>query len=735
MKTKKTDKETKSSKELTKQPGKIRPSEKKKSTPKPTETEVRKKKPLKSKVGEEVIEEKLTDKSVKSVKTPKPKKPKEPTPKKPLKKRPGVEKKAVKSTKPVEKEKITPIVEEVIPTAEEIKQEIPEEKPKIPEPASAIVEPEKPEVKPPQPPVIPTKLPPTVTIEISEYDTIKDLAQKLSVTPAEIMKKTAELGLFVSLNQRLDKTLAEIIASEYNYEIKFIQVGAVPYEEEIITGPAIRTPIVTVMGHVDHGKTTLLDAIRESNIVASEYGGITQHIGAYKIKTPQGEITFLDTPGHEAFTALRARGSKVTDIVVLVVSAVDGVQPQTVESINHARAAKVPIIVAINKIDLPGANPEKIKGELNQYNLSPEEWGGDTLMVEISARNRINIDKLLEAIHLQAELLELRCDPDRPASGVVIESKLDPKRGPVATIIVRNGSLKSGDAFVAGETYGKVKAMFDEHSKMLSVAKPSTPVLILGISSLPNPGDKFYVVKSEREAKEIVENVRQTIKELLKKPQRVYTLEDITKREDKVLKIIIKADVAGSLEAIQEHIERIEHPEFKVQIIHSGVGSISESDINLAKTVEAIVIGFNITADTRVKSLAERFGIEIRIYRVIYELFEDIKKALEGMLAPKLQETTTGKATIKNIFKITKVGNVAGCYVTEGKITRGAKCRLLRDSVIVYDGKIATLRRFKEDVNVVEKGFECGITLENFQDIKENDIIETYSIEKIKRFL
>jgi len=601
----------------------------------------------------------------------------------------------------------------------------------------------------PIPKVLPKKV-----ISINEFDTYRDFSNRLGVSVTDVIKKALSLGSIITINQKVDKTLCEILCAEYNCEAKFISLPVSTISqraEEVLKnktqGTVSRPPVVTVMGHVDHGKTTLLDTIRHSNVASGEHGGITQHIGAYKVKTPKGVVVFLDTPGHEAFTALRARGSKITDVVVLVVSAVDGVMPQTVEAINHARAAKVPIVVAINKIDIQGANPERIKSELNQYKLTPEEWGGDTLMVEISARNNINIDKLLEAIHLQSEMLELKCNPNAPAVGAVVESRLDTKRGPLVTFLVRNGTLKVGDVFVAGNAYGKVRAMFDENGNSIRVAEPSTPVLILGAAELPQPGDSFYVVKNEREARQITEDIKSAIKSarsvstsasspvnienLLSSPEDT----DSRQKEEKILRLILKADVAGSLEAIKDHIERIEHPEFRVQIVHSGVGQVSESDVNLAKTTGSVIICFNVKADSASQALAERYKVDIRTYRVVYELFSDIKKALEGLLEPKIEETVIGKAIVRKKFIITKVGAVAGSYVSEGKIQRGAKARVIRDGAIVYDGKIGSLRRIKEDVNSVDKGYECGITLENFQDIKENDIIEAYTVEKVKRLL
>ncbi|MDI6757409.1 MAG: translation initiation factor IF-2 [Endomicrobiia bacterium] len=609
--------------------------------------------------------------------------------------------------------------------------------PKIAPPSAKTATPQKPAQAAPPPPPPPAVVIPKRIVPINEFETVKGLAVKFGVSPADIIKKAMGVGQIVTINQKMDKTLAEIVAAEYNCEIKFAAIGEEPEVEEKITGDTPRAPIVTVMGHVDHGKTTLLDAIKHTDVAGGEHGGITQHIGAYRVKTPKGDVAFLDTPGHEAFTSLRARGSKITDIVILVVSAADGVMPQTVEAINHARAAGVPIIVAINKMDIAGANADKIKSELNQHNLAPEEWGGDTLMVEISARNKINIDKLLDAVHLQAEMMELKCDPKAAAVGAVIESKLDPKKGLYVTLMVRNGTLRAGDVFVAGSVSGKVRAMSDESGAKIDAAGPSTPVLVLGASELPSPGERFYALKSEREARETVERLKLSMKEAARKisGRAMWGLSDLDKKDDKILRLILKADVSGSLEAVRDHIERIEHKEFTIQMVHSGVGPVSESDVNLARTTGAAIICFNVKADAANQTLADRNGVDIRTYRIVYELFDDIKKALEGLLSPKIEETTAGRAQVRKKFEITKVGAVAGCYVSEGKVLRGAKARILRDGVIVYDGKIASLRRVKDDVSSVEKGFECGITLENFKDIKENDIIEMYTVEKVKRLL
>jgi len=570
-------------------------------------------------------------------------------------------------------------------------------------------------------------------IKINELTTVRELSEKTSIPAAEILKKLLSMGIVSTINQRLDRDVASLLLSELGYEADFVSV----YEEELIEkyeedakNLKPRPPIVTVMGHVDHGKTTLLDTIRQSNVTALEHGGITQHIGAYKVKTPKGEIVFLDTPGHEAFTAMRAHGAKVTDIVVIVVAADDGIKPQTVEAIDHARAAGVPIIVAINKIDLPNANPQGTKQQLASYNLIPDEWGGETITVEISARNNINIDKLLEAILFKAELLDLKANPDRPAQGVIIECKLDSKRGVVVTVIVQVGRLKLGDYFVSGITYGKVRAMFDDNGRRIDSAGPSTPVEILGFNELPHVGEKFIVVKDDKIAKEIVERRRSIIQREKVIPKRRISLEDLSSGKIKQLNIILKTDVFGSLEAIKDTLERHSHEEIKLNIVHAGIGTISESDVNLAITTNSIIVGFNVKIDSKAEEIAKSEGVDIRTYKIIYDLLSDIKKAQEGLLEPKIVDVFVGRAQVKKIFNIEKVGTVAGCIVTQGKVQRNAKVKLLRNDIVVHEGKVLSLKRFKDDVKEVEKGYECGISLENFNDIKVNDILDFYVEEK-----
>jgi len=667
-----------------------------------------------------------------------------------IKKHPVLEEKQVEEKKSLSEEKqkekkkrgrprkIKEVVQEEKISVVEIKKETSveaEQKEKLPEYKKPSVIPE---VLQPSPPVqeeikkTETVLP---KIKINELTTVRELSEKTSTPAGEILKKLLSMGIVSTINQRLDRDVASLLLNELGYEAEFVSV----YEEELIEkyeedtkNLKPRPPIVTVMGHVDHGKTTLLDTIRQSNVTAQEHGGITQHIGAYKVKTPKGEIVFLDTPGHEAFTAMRAHGAKVTDIVVIVVAADDGVMPQTLEAIDHARAAGVPIIVAINKIDLPNANPQGTKQQLSSHNLIPDEWGGETITVEISARNNINIDKLLEAILFKAELLDLKANPDRPAQGVVIESKLDPRRGPIATVLVQTGTLKLGNYFISGITYGKVRAMFDDNGKRIDSAGPSTPVEILGFNELPHVGEKFIVVKDDRIAKEIVERRKNIIQREKVTPRKRISLEDLSSGKIKQLNLILKTDVFGSLEAIKDALERHSIEEIKLNILHAGVGTISESDVNLAIATNSIVVGFNVKIDPRAEEIAKSEGVDIRIYRIIYDLLKDIKKAQEGLLEPKIVEVFIGRAQVKKIFNIEKVGTVAGCLVTQGKIQRDAKVKLIRNDAVVHEGKVLSIKRFKDDVKEVEKGYECGISLENFNDIKVNDILDFYIEEKDK---
>lgn len=582
------------------------------------------------------------------------------------------------------------------------------------------------------------------TIRVTEFLSTQELANLMGVTPSEIISKCFLLGMMVTINQRLSKDLIALIAEDFGFKVEF----ASEYEEEILKDDQIsdpdklqpRPPVVTIMGHVDHGKTSLLDYIRKTNVVAGEAGGITQHIGAYKVKLDSGkEITFLDTPGHEAFTAMRARGGQAADIVVLVVAADDSVMPQTVEAINHALAANVPIIVAINKIDKPEANPEKIKGQLADKGIMIEEWGGKYQSVEISAKFGKNIDLLLEKILTEAEMLELKANPEAKAKGVVLESKLDKGKGIMATILVQNGTLKIGDYFLCGIYFGRVKAMFDERGNRMNKALPSTPVQILGFSGMPQAGDTFVVMDSESEAKAIAIKRQQLKREQDFRQIRLLTLDDISKqiKEGKKveLNIIIKADTDGSAEALADSLAKLESSNAKVKVIHKALGMITESDVSLAEASNAIIIGFNVRPNLNARKLAENKKVDIRIHNIIYKVIDEVKAALEGMLEPELKEEVTATVEVRQVFRIPKIGNVAGCYVQDGKISRNNKVRLLRDGLVIYEGSIASLKRLKDDVREVEQGYECGIGLENFNDIKVGDIIEAYKIVEIKQKL
>jgi len=577
------------------------------------------------------------------------------------------------------------------------------------------------------------------TILINELITVRELADKMKSRVGDVLKKLLSMGSIATINQRLDSDTAILLANEFGYDAKFASIYSeekIDTEEEDDSKLKTRPPIVTIMGHVDHGKTSLLDAIRNSNVVAGEHGGITQHIGAYKVKTSDGRyIVFLDTPGHEAFTAMRSRGAQITDIVVLVVSATDGVMPQTVEAVNHAKAANVPIVVAVNKIDLPTSDPQKVRKELNNYGLVPEEWGGDTIVIDISAKQKTNINSLLEMILLKAEMMELKANPCNSAKGVVVEAKLDSRRGPVATLLVHSGTLKVGDNLVVGTTYGRVRAMSDEYGKRFSEAPPSTPVEILGVNEPPQAGDEFIVVSRESQAREIVQSRKEKVKEAYLKPVRHLSLADINLGRTKDLRIILKADAQGSLGALSDALERLSTSEINLKIIHKGAGAITESDVALAVASDALIVGFNLRPDAAVEKLIEDEGVNVNIYRVIYDLIADVKAAMEGLLEPAMSEKILGKAVVKKVFKLSTHGTILGCSVIEGRMQRGAKARLLRDNAIVFEGNISSLKRFKDDVKEVEKGYECGISLENFSDVKQEDIIENYIAEKIARKL
>jgi len=571
--------------------------------------------------------------------------------------------------------------------------------------------------------------------------TVGELAKLLHKDASEVIKKLLFLGVMATINQELDLDTILLVASEFNVEteVKIVveETNFETIEENDDPSDLVeRPPVVTIMGHVDHGKTTLLDAIRETKVASGEAGGITQHIGAYQVDVGGKKITFLDTPGHEAFTTMRARGAQVTDITVLVVAADDGVMPQTVEAINHAKAANVPIIVAVNKIDKPEANPDRVKQELMEYGLVQEEWGGDTIFVEVSAKQRLNLDSLLEMILLVAEVNEYKANPNKRARGTVLEAELDKGKGPVARILVQNGTLKVGDAFVAGDCFGRIRAMTNDRGRRVKEAGPSTPVEITGLTEVPQAGDPFMVFEDERKAREIAEKrAIKTRQEALKSNSKV-TLDDLFNKikegEIKDLNVILKADVQGSLEALKGSLEKIDVEGVRVKTIHAGVGAITESDITLAVASSAIVVGFNVRPEPRAAAMAEQEKVDIRLHRVIYKVIEEIEQAMKGMLDPVFKEKVIGHAEVRETFKVSKVGTIAGCMVTDGKVTRSAEARLVRDGIVVYEGKIETLKRYKDDVREVTEGYECGMTLEKFNDIQIGDIIEAFVMESVE---
>jgi translation initiation factor IF-2 len=579
---------------------------------------------------------------------------------------------------------------------------------------------------------------------VPETITVADLAHKMSVKAAEVIKVLMKLGQMVTINQVLDQDTAMIVVEEMGHLSKRAKIDDPEsfLEETAVKSDApeeSRAPVVTVMGHVDHGKTSLLDHIRRTRVASGEAGGITQHIGAYHVDTPRGMVTFLDTPGHEAFTAMRARGAKVTDIVVLVVAADDGVMPQTVEAIHHAKAGKVPIVVAVNKIDKPEANPERIRQELAQHEVVPEAWGGDTMFVDVSAKSGQGIDQLLESVLLQAEVLELKAPKDAPAHGVVIESRLDKGRGPVATILVQSGTLKRGDVVLAGAVFGRVRAMIDETGETIQEAGPSIPVEIQGLSDIPGAGVDVIVLGDERKAREIALFRQGKFREVKLAKQQAAKLDNMFDQmkagEMKSLPLIVKADVQGSYEALAHALTKLSTDEVRVNIVHSGVGGITESDVNLALAANGVIIGFNTRADATARKLIASHGIDVRYYNVIYQAVDEVKAALSGMLAPEKKENILGLVEIRQVFRISKVGAVAGCYVLEGLVKRGASVRLLRDNVVVHDGELDSLKRFKDDVREVKAGFECGLSLKNFDDLKEGDQLEVYEVVEIARSL
>lgn len=579
-------------------------------------------------------------------------------------------------------------------------------------------------------------------ISYEEGITVGELAEKLGQTPANVIKVLFLLGTMVTINSSLNDEQVELICLEYGCECeKHVPVDEVNFENiEVVDDEADlqpRCPVVTIMGHVDHGKTTLLDTIRKSAVVDGEFGGITQHIGAYQVEVNGKKVTFLDTPGHEAFTAMRARGAQVTDIVIIVVAADDGVMPQTKEAIDHAKAAGVPIVVAINKIDKEGADPERIKAEMAEEGLLPEEWGGDTVYCEISAKKKIGIEELLETLTVVAELADLKANPNRYAYGSVVEGKLDKGRGAVATLLVENGTLRASDPIVVGAAYGRVRQMLDDKGRVIKEALPGTPVEITGLNEVPIAGDKFMVFETEKQARSVGETRMKAKIEKDRNSGAALSLDDLYSqiKEGQIidLNIIVKADVQGTAEAVKASLEKIDVDGVRVNVIRSTVGAISESDVILASASQAIIYGFNVRPDAKVRNKAEEENVEIRLHNVIYKMVEEIETAMKGMLAPEYHEVITGQAEIRQVIKASKIGNIAGCYVTDGSIKRNCGIRLIRDGIVVYEGKLASLRRFKDDVKEVNAGFECGLNIENYNDIKEGDIIEGYVMEEVEK--
>jgi translation initiation factor IF-2 len=579
-------------------------------------------------------------------------------------------------------------------------------------------------------------------IRLDDAVTLASLAKRMGVKASDVIKKLMGLGVMAALNQAIDFETASLVASEFNYEVEkvsFIEEDIMQAEPDRAEDLRPRPPVVTIMGHVDHGKTLLLDAIRHTNVTEGEAGGITQHIGAYLVSLDGGDVVFLDTPGHEAFTAMRARGARVTDLVILVVAADDGVMQQTVEAINHAQAAEIPILVAVNKIDKANANPDRVKRQLAELGLTPEEWGGHTTMVEVSAKKGTGIEELLELIILQAELLELKANPSKLARGRVIEAKLDRGKGPVATVLVQEGTLRAGDPFVCGTFFGRVRALLDDRGRKVEEATPSLPVEVHGISGVPQAGDEFVVVADDKQAKQVAAHRQLKQREAELSRATKVTLDNLFSKiregETKELKVVLKTDVQGSLEAILDSLRKLGTDEIKVRIIHSAVGAVTETDVMLASASDAIIIGFGVRAETKVQELADRENVDVRYYDVIYQIISDVQAAMEGMLEPTYKESFMGRAEVVQTFNIPKVGTIAGCMVKEGRVERGAKVRVLRDNVVINDSKVASLRRYKDDAKEVRAGQDCGIGVENFNDIKIGDILETYSVEEIKPVL
>ncbi|MEE9239820.1 MAG: translation initiation factor IF-2, partial [bacterium] len=644
---------------------------------------------------------------------------------------------------------------EEAPPAPEPKKEKPARKKRASKAAAAaeksaeVAEVEEEAAPPPPPPEAKApapekKAPPPIrgSIRIPEAITVKELAEKLKVNATELIKELMKLGQMATINQMIDHETAEIVSESFGYEVEVTKElhDELPEPEEDDPADLVfRSPVITVMGHVDHGKTRLLDAIRNANVMEGEAGGITQHIGAYSVTTPKGTAVFLDTPGHEAFTAMRARGAQVTDLVILVVAANEGVMPQTREAVAHAKAAGVPIMVAVNKMDLPDANPDRVKQQLSELELIPEDWGGDTVFSHVSAKEGEGIDELLDMAILQSELMELKANPKRGALGIVIEAKLDKGRGPVATVLIQRGTLSGGDSFVAGQWSGKVRALLDDQGKKIKTAGPSTPVEVLGFAGVPQAGDEFSSVADERTAREISQKRQQRVRLAALLPMARVNLERFMEGVEagrfKELNIIIKADVQGSIEALRDSLVKLGNEEVGVKILHSSAGGITESDVMLAAASSAVIVGFNVRPTGGAGDTAKREKVDIRLYSVIYDAIEEVKAALEGILDPIVKEVVRGHAEVRQTFHVPNIGSIAGCHVTDGTIHRGSQVRLIRDSVVVYTGKIASLRRFKEDVSEVQQGYECGIAIEKFQDIKEGDVIEPFLTEEVARTL
>ncbi|MDP7503676.1 MAG: translation initiation factor IF-2 [Nitrospinota bacterium] len=654
--------------------------------------------------------------------------------------------KAKKTEKKVPAEKKAPAKKRAAPVkAKEKKTPPPKEEAALAEVAPAAKAPEAKAPEKEAEPVAPAEEEspgPARKVRIPEAITVKELADKLSLKATEVIKELMKLGQMTTINQMIDSDTAEIVCGEFGFEIEVTKDTYEEVPEEDIDKPedlAPRAPVITVMGHVDHGKTRLLDAIRNANVMDSEAGGITQHIGAYRVTTGKGTAVFLDTPGHEAFTSMRARGAQVTDLVILVVAANEGVMPQTREAVAHAKAAEVPVMVAINKMDLPDANPDRVKQQLSELDLIPDDWGGETVFSPVSAKEGHGVDDLLDLAILQSDLLELKANPNRRSQGIVIEAKLDKGRGPVATVLVQRGTLSPGDNFVAGSWSGKVRALIDDQGNKIKAAGPSTPVEILGISGVPQAGDEFTSVADERSAREISSRRQQRDRLAAMLPMARVNLETflegVQKGTIKELNIILKADVQGSLEALKDSLSKQGNEEVAVKILHASAGGITETDVMLAAASSAIIVGFNVRPTTGADLSAKRENVDIRLYSVIYNAIEEVRAALEGILDPISREVIRGHAEVRQTFHVPSIGSIAGCYVTDGAVQRGSEVRLIRDSVVVYTGRVSSLRRFKEDVNEVQQGYECGIGIEKFQDIKEGDVIEPFVTEEVARTL